>query len=39
MPTDITAMDGVTLARAIAGKRVSSVEVMTAYLDRIDRPA
>lgn len=37
MPTDITAMDGVTLARAIAGKRVSSVEVMTAYLDRIDR--
>jgi amidase len=34
---DITDMDGLALARAIRSKQVSGVEVMTAFLGRIDR--
>jgi amidase len=34
---DITDLDAVALAAAIASRAVSCVEVMTAYLDRIDR--
>jgi amidase len=33
----ITGMDGLSLAAAIKGKKVSCVEVMTAYLDHIGR--
>ena len=33
----ITAMDGLALAAAIKSKKVSCVEVMTAYLDHIER--
>src|ERR1700749_3648474 len=33
----ITQMDGLALSAAIRAKKVSSVEVMTAYLDQIDR--
>jgi amidase len=34
--SDIVAMDGMSLSHAIQGKRVSCVEVMTAYLDHIE---
>ena len=37
MPTDLTALDAADLATAIAARDVSCVEVMTAYLDRIER--
>src|SRR6516225_2312938 len=36
-PSDIVMMDAVTLADAIRSRQVSCVEVMTAYLDHIDR--
>ena len=36
-PSDIAALDAVDLAGAIAARRLSCVEVMTAYLDRIER--
>jgi len=36
-PSDIVMMDAVALAAAIRTRRVSCVEVMTAYLDHIDR--
>lgn len=37
-PTDsITTMDALSLSRAIHARQVSCVEVMTAYLDRIER--
>jgi amidase len=36
-PSDIVMMDAVALNRAIHSRRVSCVEVMTAYLDHIDR--
>jgi len=35
--TEIVNLDAIALARAIKSKQVSSVEVMTAYLDRIER--
>jgi amidase len=35
--TDLTTLDATDLARAIATRGVSCVEVMTAYLDRIER--
>ncbi|HTI01444.1 MAG TPA: amidase family protein, partial [Acidisoma sp.] len=34
--TDPTALSAIDLAQAIAGRKLSSVEVMTAFLDRID---
>jgi amidase len=37
VPSDIVMMDAGALAAAIRGRRVSCVEVMTAYLDHIDR--
>ena len=36
-PSDIVMMDAVTLADAIRSRQVSCVEVMTAYLDHIER--
>jgi amidase len=36
-PSDIVMMDGHELSQAIAAKRVSCAEVMTAYLDHIER--
>src|SRR6516225_9209912 len=36
-PSDIMMMDAVTLADAIRTRKVSCVEVMTAYLDHIDK--
>ncbi len=37
MPSEIVMMDAVELAAAIRAKRVSCAEVMTAFLDHIDR--
>jgi len=37
LAADITAMDAVALAGAIRSRRVSCVEVMDAYIDRIER--
>ena len=37
MPSDIVMMDAGTLASAIRTRKVSCVEVMTAYLDHIDK--
>src|SRR3954467_11241206 len=36
-PTDVTLMDACALADAIRARKVSCVEVMTAFLDRIER--
>jgi amidase len=36
-PSDIVMMDGVTLANAIRSRQVSCLEVMTAYLDHIEK--
>ncbi len=36
-PTDLVSLDAVALASAIRSRRVSCVEVMTAFLDQIDR--
>jgi hypothetical protein len=36
-PSDISGLDAVALAAAIRARHVSCVEVMTAYLDRIER--
>lgn len=36
-PSDLVSMDAVTLAASIRSRRVSCVEVMTAYLDQIER--
>src|SRR3954471_5303201 len=36
-PTDLTLMDACALADAIRARKVSCVEVMTAFLDRIER--
>src|SRR5215207_4855040 len=36
-PTDLTLMDACVLADAIRARKVSCVEVMTAFLDRIER--
>ena len=36
-PSDIVMLDGFALARHIAARQVSCVEVMTAYLDHIER--
>jgi amidase len=36
-PSDIVLMDAVALSSAIHSRQVSSVEVMTAYLDHIDK--
>lgn len=36
-PSDIVMMDGATLASTIRSRQASCVEVMTAYLDHIDR--
>ena len=36
-PSDLVMMDAVSLAGAIRARRVSCVEVMTAYLDHIER--
>ncbi|MGC1398670.1 MAG: hypothetical protein WA827_08980, partial [Candidatus Binatus sp.] len=35
--SEIVNLDAVTLSRAIKSKQVSCVEVMSAYLDRIER--
>lgn len=35
--TDLTALDAETLSRALAAREISCVEVMAAFLDRIDR--
>jgi hypothetical protein len=35
--SDIVMMDGVALARAIRSRQISCVDVMTAYLDHIER--
>ena len=37
LPSGIVMMDAVTLADAIRARRASCVEVMTAYLDHIDK--
>ena len=36
-PTDLTLMDACALSDAIRARKVSCVEVMTAFLDRIER--
>jgi amidase len=36
-PSEIVMMDGVTLGNAIHARQASCVEVMTAYLDHIER--
>src|SRR3954447_11952743 len=36
-PTDLTLIDACALADAIRARKVSCVEVMTAFLDRIER--
>ena len=36
-PSDIVMMDGVALASAVRSRQVSCVEVMTAYLNHIER--
>ena len=36
-PSDIVMMDGVALASAIRSRQISCVEVMTAYLDHIEK--
>ena len=36
-PSDIVMLDGFALARHIAARQLSCVEVMTAYLDHIER--
>jgi len=35
--SDITALDAIEISRAIAAREISCVEVMTAFLDRIDQ--
>lgn len=36
-PCDIVMMDGVTLSRVVRSRQVSCIEVMTAYLDHIEK--